>query len=123
MRKSGFSLIELVVVISIVGILLTVAIPITNYFAQHFALDSSARLVASDLRKEQRLSSLEHTERSYDPTKAALPGGITLLAAKIIKFSASGFPSFGGVGTITLQNRFGEVKKVVVSSVGRVRIE
>jgi hypothetical protein len=51
------------------------------------------------------------------------PPGIKFKRTCDIGFSASGFPPPGKSGTLILEDAGGRTKKVVVSSLGRVRLE
>ncbi|MFH1347685.1 MAG: prepilin-type N-terminal cleavage/methylation domain-containing protein [Candidatus Margulisiibacteriota bacterium] len=123
MKRSGFTLIELLVVISILGIMFLISIPNFSRFASQISLNASAKTLASELRALQSKAVLEHKTLSFDPGSFALPAGIETVKAGSISFSPSGFTAFGGSGSLFLQNRFGQQKKVVVSWSGRVRIE
>ncbi|MDD5383083.1 MAG: prepilin-type N-terminal cleavage/methylation domain-containing protein [Candidatus Margulisbacteria bacterium] len=107
MRPAGFTLIEVLVVLSLIAVLLVLSIPAFTIFSQRLALNASARALASDLRVLQSRAIEQHRT----------------LTLNTISFSPSGYPPPGGSGTVVLKNRMGQMKKVVVSSAGRVRIE
>lgn len=100
--RRGFTLIELLVVVGICGLLLSFSFPALSNFRKGVYLESSAREIASEIRKAQSL---------------AMSVGETQSVGKF-KFSRTGFPLPGGSGTETIGSR-----KIIVSSVGRVRIE
>lgn len=58
-RKNGFSLIEIVVVSSIILIISLVAIPSWRQISGNLELNSEARAIASELRKAQQFSVTE----------------------------------------------------------------
>ncbi len=107
MNRSGFTLIEILVVISIMALLLAFAVPSLSIFNAKTRLNISASNLASDLRCLQIKALSKHTTLNY----------------KNIAFSPSGNPSVGGSGTVVLSNKFQQQKKVVVSSSGRIRID
>jgi len=109
MKRLGFSLIELITVIAILGAIVFVTLPSLNRFSETLSLQASAKALLTELRQLQAQARLTHTTQRYGTTN--------------ISFSASGFPPPGGSGTIVLSNRLNQHKKVIVSSSGRIRLE
>ena len=100
--RRGFTLVEMLVVISVCGLLLSFSFSSLSKFKKSVGFEASARQLASDLRRTQSQAMSRHESLSQ--------GRFT--------FSSSGFPPPGGSGTEVIGHR-----KVIVSSVGRVRIE
>jgi prepilin-type N-terminal cleavage/methylation domain-containing protein len=121
--KKGFSLIEIIVVVGILGMLFTLSLPMSKSFSSILYLNASAKGLASELRNVQSQSVLKHKTLSLSLDELRLPPGISFANTHDISFSPSGCPPPGKSGTLVLQNSFGRTKKVIVSSSGRVRIE
>ena len=103
MERKGFTLVELLVVIGIVGILLTVSYPSLTKLRKTTLIEGECQAIVAGLRRAE---------------VQALATNRTVELAPF-KFAASGFPLPGYSGTLTLSPH----RKIVVSSVGRVRIE
>jgi Tfp pilus assembly protein FimT len=110
-------------VLGIVGTLALFALPTYYNFSAQLSLNAAARALAAELRNLQSQAVLQHNNLSLDPAGLRFPSGIKPVKLSEIGFAASGFTPPGGSGTLVLANRFGQQKKVVVSSAGRVRIE
>jgi prepilin-type N-terminal cleavage/methylation domain-containing protein len=123
MQRKGFTLIESIIVMSIVALLFTISLPRLSAFSKQLYLNNSAKLIASNIRQLQSQARLTHNTQTLDLAKSNLPKGINIIKASNIKFSASGSPPPGGSGSIILQNSLGQTKKIITSSAGRVRIE
>jgi prepilin-type N-terminal cleavage/methylation domain-containing protein len=121
--KRGFSLIEIIVVMGMLGALFALSLPLSARFSSVYYLDASAKALASELRNVQSQSILQHKTLSLNLANLNFPPGIFLVNTRDISFAPSGFPPPGKSGTLTLQNSLGRTKKVIVSSSGRVRIE
>lgn len=122
MNKS-FTLIELLMIMAILALIIGMSIPTFSSFKNQLLLNATAQRIASDLRKIQSQAYSEHKTLSLDPNQLELPSGIRLKSGKTISFSPSGSTSFGGSGSLLLQNQRGQTKKIIVSTVGRVRVE
>ncbi len=122
MRK-GFSLIELLVVFGLGALLLGLTISTLPRFTQRLALDNSARLIASELRALQTNAIAAHETKTFQPAENPLPSGLSYSSSRSLSFAPSGYPTVGGSGTIVLSNRFGQTKRVILSSAGRIRLE
>ena len=123
MKQKGFTLIEVLIVLSILAISFALAYPALSRFSARLTLQAAARTLASDFRALQAAAVSKHRTLNFQPEKATLPGGIKVVATSLIGFSPSGFTPPGGSGTWTLKNRLGDQKKIIVSSMGRVRVE
>jgi len=123
MSRKGFTLIETLVVVAIIAALFAISIPTYSRFSAQLSLSTSAKAVASNLRAIQTQAVTQHKTLTLDLAKISLPSGISLLKTSSISFSSSGAPPPGGSGTLMLQNKFGQTKKIIISSAGRVRIE
>ena len=121
--KKGFTLVEIIVIISILSVLFSLTLPLSRRFSSSLYLHTSARALASELRQLQSRSVLRYQSSSFDPAKFMLPPGIKFKTTCDIGFSPSGFPPPGKSGTLTLQDPGGRTRKVIVSSAGRIRLE
>ncbi len=106
MARRGFTLVELLVVISLVGFLFLFSVTTLSNFRQRLCLDASAVQLVSDLRRTQ-IEAL-----AFNETRLFIFNG------KQFAFSRTGNPPPGGSGTVALGGR-----RVIVSSAGRVRVE
>lgn len=123
MRKPGFSLIELLVVISVLAIVATLSLPTFSRFSASLSLEASAKTLVSELRALQSQAMSQHQTFSLNLAKLNLPQNIKFIKTSNISFASSGFPPPGGSGSLIMQNQFGRQKKIIVSSTGRVRLE
>ncbi|MBI5078696.1 prepilin-type N-terminal cleavage/methylation domain-containing protein [Candidatus Saganbacteria bacterium] len=106
-RKLGYTLVELMMVVGICGLFFAFAFPALWRFKNSVCIKASALELASGIRRIQ---------------SEAVCRGENLSVGRF-KFSRSGFPLPGGSGTQVLENRFGRSRRVIVSAVGRVRVE
>jgi prepilin-type N-terminal cleavage/methylation domain-containing protein len=123
MTRRAFTLIEIIIVLLVIASLSLIAYPTWQIFADQTTLQASGRLLVSELQRLQATAELEHQTKTFDPTQIKLPKGLTLSGKTNLAFSDSGFPPPGGSGTLIITSRFGRQLKLVVSSVGRIRLE
>lgn len=121
--KKAFTLIEILITISIFALLLSVSLPALTCFSAQLSLNASARALASELRALQSQAILRHKTLSLNLGGLKFPPGIDPIKTSNISFSSSGSPPPGGSGTLILQNKLGKTREIIVSSAGRVRIE
>ena len=121
--RKGFTLVEIIVIIGILSVLFSLALPLSARFSSTLYLQASAKALVSELRRLQSSSVLQHQTLSFAPDKFTLPPGIKFKSICDIGFSASGFPPPGKSGSLILQDSSGRTKKVIVSSLGRIRLE
>lgn len=131
----GFTVMELIVVIVIMGIVAAVAVPLWSVLLPTFALNSAARQVQSELHRikmqaaaqnigyEINVPSADAKEYQVkrDSTLVAikpLPDGITVTQVVTISFSSRGTASPNRVRLLNSQNG---CVQVVVSNSGRIR--
>lgn len=123
MERKGFTLVESVVVLGLLGLLLSFCLPAYSQFSSSLFLNAAAKTIASHLRHIQGQALLEQHIINSNLDKLGLPSSIKVKKAPAICFSPSGAPPPGRSGTIILENQRGKTKKIIVSSSGRVRIE
>lgn len=115
--RRGFTLVELIIVLSLFSTIAALALPNYKKFCGQPILNFSAKAMASEIRKTQGQARSQHKTLAVDLAKLTLP--IPITQSKTISFAPSGNPPPGGSGTIIINNQ----KKVIVSNCGRVRIE
>ena len=131
---SGFSAIELVATLAVMGILAAIALPGWNRLLPAFHLESAARQVQSELHNIKMRAAAENlnvqlayleSASEYAIQKAGktwitkpLPDGISIGKSGTISFSPRGT---AGANRVRLQSADGSCAHVVVSSTGRVR--
>ena len=144
-RRDGFTLIEIIVALTIVGILSAIAIPNWSTLLPTHALNGAARQVQSELHRlksravsENAAFHLVFSTSSYTYTiekysggswtatgeNKPLPEGITLASTSdtTLGFTSRGTSSDSSDRTVKLCNIKGAGKNVVLSDIGRVRI-
>ena len=127
----GFTLIEILVALSIIAIILAFAYSLFPGYLASIRLNAAAAQVSSDLRSSQNSAKIEGITYTIEfftdyylingEKETALPAGVTA-EPQIFKFASSGFPEPEYSGTLILHCR-DKIKKVIVSSVGRIRVE
>lgn len=121
--ERGFTLAEIVIVLAICGFLTAFSLPLFTRFRASFLLDPHACGIASELRKTQALAFSRHQSADWNVDRYDLPPGIFPCNSKTFAFASSGFPLPGGSGTQGLATVSGGIRKIIVSSAGRIRIE
>lgn len=149
-HRPSFTLFEVLVSISIIGIIMLASFPVVVGFIAGLELGGSAGTIVSDLRyAQQKAITLVTTVRAefrprsllgdparyfikrYDPAKKAylviktvkLPLKYDFREGIILEFARTGFPTVGGSGTVVVEDVGGRIKRVIVSSAGRIRAE
>lgn len=123
MQKLGFTLIEILCCLAIIALMLGIGLPVSTRLSANLKLNGSANLLASNLREIQAFAMQQGETASFDPNKILLPKTIRFAQSVPIAFSSSGYPIVGGSGTLILENQFKKTKKIIVSSMGRIRVE
>jgi len=134
LQKSGFSIIELVVTLAVMGIIAAIALPSWSSLLPNFALNNSLRQVQSELHNLKMRAAAENVafqmsylqgaggytiERDSKPLQTKpLPQGTSIIKAGTISFSPRGT---AGGNRVRLSNANGSCKQVVVSATGRIR--
>jgi prepilin-type N-terminal cleavage/methylation domain-containing protein len=134
-NRVGFSVIELIVVLSLMGILLAIGVPASNKLLISYQLNSSARRVQTELQNIKMRAAAENLgfqfaygagSGSYTIRRDGsvfvnkpLPQGIQIIQAGAVSFSPRGT---AGGNRIRLRSSEGGCKQVVVSSTGRIRV-
>lgn len=148
MSRNGFSIIELLFVMLLMGILLAVAVPLGERSVARYNLASAARQMAADIRMHQQVAiSAEDTLSIYQiifdlskhgyqlqkniliMKRITLPGTVQIANTNFpgqsnrLRFNIQGKPIDGG-GTIILRDKVtGELYYVIIAAItGRVRI-
>jgi len=92
-------------------------------FSATAKLNAASQGLVSHLRQLQAHAIARHQTQPLNYGQSLLPAGLSFVSCPAISFASSGFTAFGGSGTVIIKNRLGATKKIVVSTVGRVRIE
>lgn len=139
-RTKGYTLIELMVVVSIISLLLGLGINGLNYLIQWNKLNTAAALLSSELKNTQSRAFYEgvYYKLQFWPTldryrvykQTELVDDIILKDIDLfhsnftdgkVYFYPNGVPSMGG--TVTLKNKRGKVRYIIMTPVtARVRV-
>lgn len=133
--RNGFSIIEVIVALVIMGIITAMAIPAWNSWFHIAALNSSARQVQSELHNIKMRAAAENVgfqlayfqgageytiQRDSKPFQTKpIAEGTMITKSGLIWFSPRGT---AGSNRVRLQNAAGKCRQVVVSATGRVRV-
>ncbi|MFH1541523.1 MAG: type II secretion system protein [bacterium] len=123
MRRRGFTIIEILIVLSIIAVLVISATPLLTRFNNQLTLNAAAKTIASELRLLQTKAKTTHSTMTLNLNNLKIPAKIKISGKTEVSFVSSGAPLPGSSGTITLTNRNGQTKKIVIASSGRVRVE
>jgi prepilin-type N-terminal cleavage/methylation domain-containing protein len=134
-NDKGFSMIELIVVLAVMGIVAAIAAPNWNSLLPNYALNNSTRQVQSELHNIKMRAAAENIGFQFAYAQGAsgytiqrdsktlvtkpLAEGTTITKEGTIVFSPRGTASGNRV---RLRNANGICRQVVVSQTGRVRI-
>jgi len=134
-RCSGFSTIELVVVLAIAAIIAAIALPGWKSWSHNAALNSSIRQIQSELHAIKMRAAAENVgfqfaylqdaneytiQRESKPLQTKpITQGTTITKSGTISFSPRGT---AGGNRVRLRNAAGACRQIVVSATGRVRI-
>ena len=132
--RPGFSILELVVALALVGILAAIALPGWSRLLPAYQLDGSVRQVQSELHSIKMRAAAQNAKfqlayladasqymiRSDSKVLATkpLPEGIVITKAGSISFSPRGTAD---ANRVRLRSSTGLCKQIVVSATGRVR--
>jgi prepilin-type N-terminal cleavage/methylation domain-containing protein len=132
---SGFSIVEIVVVLALMGIVLAIALPGWRKLLPSYHLSSAARQIQSELHNIKMRAAAENVpfQLAYADASAVytiqrdlsalvtkpLSDGIVITKAGTVSFSPRGTAS---ANRVRLRNPSGQCKQVVISPTGRVRI-
>lgn len=112
----GFTLIEIMIVLAVIGVLTVVTIPKYQAFRNHYQLESAAQIVTNDLRLAKQLAmdrremitvNLSSNSISVSgPTQVfdaqAYEGGINSTMVGALAFDYHGFITAGSVSSVDL---------------------
>lgn len=134
-RRSGFSTIELVVVLAIAAIIAAIALPGWKSWSHNAALNSSIRQIQSELHAIKMRAAAENVgfqfaylqdaneytiQRDSKPLQTKpITQGTTITKTGTISFSPRGT---AGSNRVRLRNAAGACRQIVVSATGRVRV-
>ena len=132
---NGFSTVELVAVLALMGIISAIALPNWNSLLRGYGLNNSTRQIQSELHNIKFRAAAENVsfQLAYSQGAAVytiqrdakalvtkpLPDGTTITKAGAISFSPRGTAS---ANRVRLSDSLGACKQIVVSATGRVRV-
>lgn len=144
-NRSGFTIIELMAVLLIMGLVISLGIPVFQRVLADYQLQQTAENLAWEMRLQQQEAMASGVYRQIDflrygnyylikkpagQSSVSFPEGVTYAYITLPKdsdnrylltFYPSGIPNLGG--TIALKNSFDRHKYVVINPViGRVRV-
>jgi type II secretory pathway pseudopilin PulG len=142
---TGFTIIEVTIVLLIISIVFIAALPVTGKAASSFNLRHTANQMAADIREVQQRALSESSslyminfypnkyeiKKSSHPTAAIidavhLPQGIRIehinFSEDQVRFSTEGTPRVGGTVTIRDQKTDKFMFVIIASITGRVRV-
>ena len=133
--KNGFSSIELLAAMSVMGILAAIALPNWHRLLPHYALNNSTRQIQSELHNIKMRAAAENTGFQLTYLQGAseytiqqdsktlqtkpIEEGTSITKTGTITFSPRGT---AGANRVRLRNASGACRQIVVSATGRVRI-
>ena len=146
-RQSGFSLIEIMVAITIMGILLSIAIPAFQTWRERSALRSASETMMAHLKQARHLAhtgnrnvvfTINNVAESYTLDDGCTVGGVACTTIKTVDLDSLysntleigpattvnsltfKSTSWMGAGTISIKStKLNEEKTIVVNSIGR----
>ena len=131
-KQSGFTLIEMMIIIAILAIFAAIAVPNFLSYLPKSRLNGAARQVMGDLMAARMQAVSQNTtvtvawdsDRKYQISTEPNPKTINYSDVTIGSFTAISFDPRGTATnrTITLTNSTGLGKKVTVAMTGRVKI-
>lgn len=144
--SSGFSLLELIVVMSLGVVLATISVPAYQGWRPSLNLRMAARQVVMDLKVARMRAVAQNVDHRIlfpvggggyqfqrrglaqyedDGPAVTLPVGVTIAGCSARDSAISFRPrgNAGSFGTVVVQNGDGDVRSVIVDIAGRIRVE
>lgn len=133
--KDGFSIIELITAVAVMGIIAAIALPNWRGWFSYYSLNNSTRQVQSELHEIKMRAAAENIGFQMAYLQGAnaytiqrdgkalvtkpLAEGTTIAKAGTISFSPRGT---AGANRLRLSSADGKCRQIVVSATGRVRV-